>query len=216
LATSIADGNIPAASARHFRCFGNAPLLTRDVKTRFLSLTVLALALAGSAAAKTISVTTTNDSGAGSLRQAIADASSGDTITFSLPADSVIPLTNGELVIDKSLTIKGPGANQLTITREDSAYLFSIFKISGGNVSLSGVTITNGSSGSGNGGEAAWSFTAAPLPWLTAQSRATPQCSAGGSTLMPMLATSLSPVAQSRATPQRLEAGEFSALAAVR
>src|SRR5689334_23983839 len=49
------------------------------------------------AVAATITVTTTADSGAGSLRQAILDAASGDTINFSLPANSTITLTSAEL-----------------------------------------------------------------------------------------------------------------------
>ena len=66
------------------------------------------------ASAATITVTNNNDSGAGSLRQAIADAASGDTINFadSLNAQT-ITLTSGELLINKNLTITGPGANQL-------------------------------------------------------------------------------------------------------
>ena len=47
---------------------------------------VLALAGAGSAAAATITVANANDSGAGSLRQAIAEASPGETIV--LPASA--------------------------------------------------------------------------------------------------------------------------------
>ena len=40
--------------------------------------------------AATITVTNTNDSGVGSLPQAINDAASGDTITFNLPNPSTI------------------------------------------------------------------------------------------------------------------------------
>ena len=127
---------------------------TRPALLHRIAITLLSIAAAGQAVA--ISVTTTNDGGAGSLRQAIADASSGDTITFSLPAGSVISLTSGTLSINKNLTINGPGANQLTITRADSeSGIFVIFRIAGGNVTLSGVTITNGSSktcGTGTGG----------------------------------------------------------------
>src|SRR5262245_37831882 len=55
-------------------------------------------------------VTTTADSGAGSLRQAVADAVSGDTIDFNLSGcPCTITLTSGELVIDVNLTINGPG-----------------------------------------------------------------------------------------------------------
>ena len=57
--------------------------------------------------ATTITVTNTNDSGSGSLRQALADANDGDTIRFAVTG--AIQLTSGELVIDKSVTIGGPG-----------------------------------------------------------------------------------------------------------
>src|SRR5262249_21305783 len=61
-------------------------------------------------------VTSTADSGAGTLRQAIADACATDSITFSLGgAAQTITLTSGELVIGKNLTITGPGAALLTL-----------------------------------------------------------------------------------------------------
>ncbi|HEU0208269.1 MAG TPA: hypothetical protein VFQ78_04745 [Candidatus Udaeobacter sp.] len=48
----------------------------------------------------TITVTNTNDSGPGSLRQALADADDGDTITFdSALAGQTITLTTTELAI---------------------------------------------------------------------------------------------------------------------
>ena len=67
----------------------------------------------------TITVLNTNNSGAGSLRQAIADASAGDTIVFdSTLAGGVIELES-ELLISKALTITGPvdndGAPDLTL-----------------------------------------------------------------------------------------------------
>lgn len=60
--------------------------------------------------ASTITVSNCNDSGAGSLRQAVADAVSGDTINFSVscPAASPITLVN-YIDIDKDLTISGAG-----------------------------------------------------------------------------------------------------------
>ncbi|MDP2322643.1 MAG: choice-of-anchor J domain-containing protein, partial [Gammaproteobacteria bacterium] len=57
-------------------------------------------------------VTNANDSGAGSLRQAIADACPGSTITFQAGVGSV-NLSSGEIVLDKDLTIQGPGAASL-------------------------------------------------------------------------------------------------------
>ena len=68
----------------------------------------------GQAQAATLTVINTNDSGSGSLRQAIAAAAPGDTINFSLSGcPCTITLISGELVIDKSLTIQGPGASLL-------------------------------------------------------------------------------------------------------
>ena len=110
------------------------------------------------AAAATITVTNGSDSGAGSLRQAILDAASGDTINFSLPGNSnAITLTSAELLIDKSLTITGPGADQLTVQRSTASSTpgFRIFNITFGdfNVTISGLTITNGNiTGSDGGG----------------------------------------------------------------
>ncbi len=98
-------------------------------------------------------VTNTNDSGPGSLRQAILDASSGDTITFA-PSLGTITLINGELVINKNLIITGRGANRLTVTAGCIDYVcFRIFNISPGvTVSISGITISNGFAQDGPGG----------------------------------------------------------------
>lgn len=79
----------------------------------------------GPAQAATVSVTSTADSGSGSLRQAIADAAPGDTITFALPNPSTITLTS-ELVIAKDLTIVGPGAAALTISGNNTTRAFFV------------------------------------------------------------------------------------------
>lgn len=102
--------------------------------------------------AATVTVTGTADSGAGTLRQAIADAASGDTINFSLPANSVIGLTSGTLIVDKSLTINGPGAPLLRVRNFDpniGSNRFRVFTISAGgfNVAISGLTISDGKDG---------------------------------------------------------------------
>jgi len=90
----------------------------------------------------------TNDSGAGSLRQALADANDGDTINFdsSLKGETII-LTSGQLVVGDSVTISGPGADQLTVQRSTAGGTpnFRIFLISSGKtVTISGLAITNG------------------------------------------------------------------------
>lgn len=119
----------------------------------YLSLVVgLLLFHAVIAHAATIKVTSTADSGTGTLRQAIADALSGDTIDFSLPANSEIKLTSGALIVDKSLTINGPGAPLLRVRNFDpniATNRFRVFVISGGdvNVAISGLTISEGKAG---------------------------------------------------------------------
>jgi hypothetical protein len=87
-------------------------------------------------------VTNTNDSGPGSLRQALSDAHDGDSITFAITG--TIGLTTGELLVDKSITISGPGANTLTVSRNSAAH-FRIFHVNPGHtVTVNGLTISNG------------------------------------------------------------------------
>jgi hypothetical protein len=102
------------------------------------------------ASAATITVINTSDSGAGSLRQAISDSSSGDTVNFDSSLNGqTITLTSGELLINKNLTITGPGANLLAINGNAAGRVFDI--TSGINVTISGLTITNGNAGVGGG-----------------------------------------------------------------
>jgi CSLREA domain-containing protein len=113
--------------------------------------------------AGTVTVTNTTDHSAGSLRQAILDANAGDTVTFDIPtsdpgydpATGVYtinlvsgPTSSGELHIDKSLTITGPGARVLTVQRNDSQF-FQVFRITSGNVVMSGLNIRQGQAGGG-------------------------------------------------------------------
>jgi hypothetical protein len=67
-------------------------------------------------AAATITVTNTDDSGPGSFRQALADASNGDTINFSLSGcPCTIVISSATFETTKDLTIEGPGAGLLRI-----------------------------------------------------------------------------------------------------
>ena len=110
----------------------------------FCAIAALSLTASDTPAA-TITVTNGNDSGRGSLRQAIISASSGDTINFA-PCLTAVTLTSGELVIGKNLTITGPGAERLTVQRSTHAPGFRIFRITTSTVtvSISGLTISNG------------------------------------------------------------------------
>ena len=65
-----------------------------------LALVALVVGTAVTQAA-TLTVTNLSDRGAGSLRQAIADAASGDTINFSVTG--TITLTSGEFQSDQYL-----------------------------------------------------------------------------------------------------------------
>ncbi|MGQ4646861.1 hypothetical protein [Lyngbya aestuarii] len=76
-----------------------------------------------------ITVKNTADSGAGSLREAIQDAKSGDTIKFaSSLADKTITLTSRQLQVDKNLTIDGGNASGLTISGNNQNRVFFVNK----------------------------------------------------------------------------------------
>jgi CSLREA domain-containing protein len=98
-----------------------------------------------------------------SLREAISVAAPGDEIVFATPLFSsartiVLAEANGfrELVISKSLTIRGPGADLLTLqpAPQVSQPPFRIFNFTGASVdvTLQGMTITGGRTFVGNGG----------------------------------------------------------------
>jgi VCBS repeat-containing protein/predicted outer membrane repeat protein len=100
------------------------------------------LGLAPTARAASLAVTNTNDSGAGSLRQAITDAASGDTITFNLSGCPCTITLASQLEINKALTITGPGASTMTISGNNAVRVFNV--VAGGALNLSGVTVANG------------------------------------------------------------------------
>src|SRR5215475_14066429 len=65
----------------------------------------------------TFTVTNLHDTGAGSLRAAVYDADvnpGADDIAFAVTG--TIGLTSGDLLINDSLTINGPGASALTVS----------------------------------------------------------------------------------------------------
>jgi hypothetical protein len=102
-------------------------------------------------------VITNADSGAGSLRQAILDACDGSSISFDVTqVVSPIALTSDELLINKNLTILGPGASTLTVQRATAGATpnFRIFEIAAGSftVNISGLTISNGTTPNGSSG----------------------------------------------------------------
>jgi hypothetical protein len=89
---------------------------------------------------RTLVVQSLADDGPGSLRQALRLARDGDTINIT--ARGTITLTSGELVVDKSVTIRGPGARDLAVSGNNSSRVFHIKP--GKTVTISGLEITNG------------------------------------------------------------------------
>ncbi len=127
-----------------------------------LSLVGLSLLLARPPVVKAATLTVTSGADAGgtcpgascTLRQAIATAAAGDTINFAADV-ATITLTSAELLINKNLTINGPGANLLRVQRSTAGGTpaFRIFNIAGNvNVTISGLTIANGSAPASGGG----------------------------------------------------------------
>ena len=103
---------------------------------------VLIIGLAAlNANAATLTVTSNADAGAGSLRQIVANAASGDTIVFA-PNVTHITLTSGAIVID---TINRSSGMRITIDGGDGVIISgnnntSIFRIIG-RVGMQGIPV---------------------------------------------------------------------------
>jgi Putative Ig domain len=95
----------------------------------------------------TLTVLNTNDSGAGSLRQAITDAYNNDTLDLT-GLNGTITLGGTELSIDKNLSLVGPATGGLTISGDNSSRVINIHS---GTVYLKNLTIENGAATTGNG-----------------------------------------------------------------
>jgi hypothetical protein len=112
--------------------------------------TSIVLGLATTSHSATNIVTSLADSGSGSLRQAIAEAVSGDAIVFAV--SGTINLTGGALGIDKNVSILGPGAPTLAISGKLTSRLFTVS--TNVTVLISGVTLRDGQAPAGIGGTA--------------------------------------------------------------
>ncbi|MEQ9553852.1 MAG: DUF4114 domain-containing protein [Coleofasciculus sp. G3-WIS-01] len=118
----------------------------------------------------TITVTSAAESGAGSLRAAIAQAKTGDTIQFaSSLANKTITLTSGQLEIKKDLTIDGSKAPGITISGNNTS---RVFFVQGDpawepiEVTLKHLTIADGKTtekGEDGAGAGVWTFSSTKL-----------------------------------------------------
>ncbi len=91
----------------------------------------------------TFTVTNTNDSGPGSLRDAIANAAHYDTINFSLALPATINL-DAPLELHTRVTISGPGAAYLAISGQNNIPVLLNYTDYPG-VHISGITVEFGS-----------------------------------------------------------------------
>jgi hypothetical protein len=97
----------------------------------------------GPVPATSIPVTNCDDSGTGSLRDAVNSAVDGDTIDMTSLACSKITLTSGAISIGlDNLTIQGPGALVLEIDGSDQDRVF--WHIGTGTLSINDVSVSHG------------------------------------------------------------------------
>lgn len=92
-----------------------------------------------------ITVTNTNNAGAGSLRQAIADAAVGEQIVFGVTGTIAL---GSELFIDKNLKINGPGIGSMILTGGGAV---RVFNVDSGVVEITGLMVINGAASEGAG-----------------------------------------------------------------
>ena len=93
-------------------------------------------------------VTSLDDSGPGTLRQQIAGAQAGDTISFGV--NGKILLTSGELLITDNLGIDGPGVTNLAISAQGQSRIIEI--LHGVQVTISGLALCDGRAAGGAAG----------------------------------------------------------------
>ena len=123
------------------------PQTTRATRTRFLpgidrmeDRTLLS----------TWMVTNTNDSGTGSLRYEVGQASSGDAVDFaSNLSGQTITLASGPITLGVNVTIEGLGANNPTVSGGGKQQVFVVS--SGVTATIESLTIADGLAAQGGG-----------------------------------------------------------------
>jgi hypothetical protein len=146
-----------------------------DVTTLIRSASfVLALCCAMSAVeASSFTVTTTADSGTGSLRQGISATPAGGSIDFNMPTSDAgynpvggvftITLISAELQIGRDLIIDGPTNAKLAISGNNARRVFNVVA---GNVTMTNPPVTKGAAAGTPGTDASdsngMSFPATP------------------------------------------------------
>ena len=104
--------------------------------------------LEGRALLSTFTVTNLADSGAGSLRTAVALSNltpGADTIRFAPALTGEIHLTSGALTLTDGVNIVGPGASRIAVTGNTDR----IFDVAGTTATISGLTLQDGVANTG-------------------------------------------------------------------
>ncbi len=126
--------------------------IRKRLRNLFFYLLLLGCAIFGIAsrmAAATLTVANNTDNAIGSLRQTILAAANGDIINFDPSLDGqTITLTTGEIAVNTSVTISGPGSILLDVSANNVS---RVFHFEAGVSSISGLTISHGQVAGGNG-----------------------------------------------------------------
>jgi hypothetical protein len=130
--------------------------------------TSVALLIALPANADTITVTNTLDSGPGSVRQAVLDASTSDMIVFDFTVFSTlftVTLTSGQIEVTQSLTIDGAGVAVFTPTISGNNTDRILHVGAGAYVMLHHLQLTEGNCFTSNGG-AIYNANTSAFAWI--------------------------------------------------
>ena len=134
----------------------SASAILRNAGVAFFLGSVL-LSTARKSEAATITVTNLNDSGAGSLRQAVLDSNASigvrDTIDFETGLTGTITLTSGQMLIADTVSITGPGASVITISGNNNSRIFYEYSPLATPITatISGLTLIGGMTGDSGG-----------------------------------------------------------------
>ncbi|HEY6940931.1 choice-of-anchor Q domain-containing protein [Dokdonella sp.] len=127
LVPTCADANVPPPVPTPASHSATAVLPTLSAAERDMIMNAVnaAVRTPPPVPATNIPVTNCNDSGAGSLRDAVNSANDGDTIDMTSLACSTITLTSGAISIGvNNLTLQGPGILSLEVSGNDAYRVF--------------------------------------------------------------------------------------------
>jgi transcriptional regulator with XRE-family HTH domain len=122
-ARTWAKDNIPNHSEETFLSASQKSIQRKRIFNWSLSIFMVVLILssilsylANQLSADPTIVTSTSDNGIGSLRAAIQAAGDGGTVRFDAHLKGTIPLTSGDLNINKNIVLRGTNQNQVAIS----------------------------------------------------------------------------------------------------